>query len=337
MVAASRYHARTDSIRASSPLEKDRLRVAPTQSSTWLTRLAPMSALVTVLCRNTHASAICASVWPRDCARSFSFFVFASTASVMSAGRRNLGSWPARESAGMPLKYRSVSKPLASGEKTMQPMPSCSSVAQQLRLNPAIQHAVTRLMDEARRSQFAQQFRRARRFRRLIIREAGVKRLAAADGVGQRAHRFLQRRVGVGPVRIKNVHVIQPHPLERLVQRRQQIFARTPFAVRPRPHVITRLCGDDQFIAPFAEVVAQDAAKGFLRRAVRRAVIVREVKMRDAKVKRAAGDGAGVVVGIVRAEIVPEPQRNERQLDAGATAAAVRIPASRNGLMRVNT
>ena len=142
-------------------------------------------------------------------------------------------------------------------------------------------------------------FRRLHGFGRLVIRNAGVKRLAAANRVRERAHRFFQRRVGIGPMRIKNIHIRQTHPLERLVERRQQIFARTPFTIRARPHVVARLGRDDQFIAPFAEVFAQDATEGFLRRTTRRAVIVCQVKAGDAQVKRAQRDGPGVLVRIL--------------------------------------
>ena len=81
---------------SSSSAPKASCRVAPTQSSIWLTRLAPMSALVTIGLRRTHASAIWASDWPRARATSFSRLALATTSCVMLAGRRNLGSWPAR-------------------------------------------------------------------------------------------------------------------------------------------------------------------------------------------------------------------------------------------------
>jgi hypothetical protein len=110
-----------------------------------------------------------------------------------------------------------------------------------------------------------------------------------------------------------------------LVERRQQVFARTPFAVWTGPHVITRLGGNDQFVAPLAKVFAHNAAESFLRRAVRRTVVVRQIKMRDAQIKRATNYRAGVLKRILRAEIMPEAERDQREPDAGASAAAVKI------------
>ena len=49
--------------------------------------------------------------------------------------------------------------------------------------------------------------------RRRILGHARVERPPAAHDEIQRAHRFLQGCVGVGPVGIKNVHIIQFHPL----------------------------------------------------------------------------------------------------------------------------
>ena len=48
--------------------------------------------------------------------------------SVRSASLRNR-LVATRESAGMPCRYRSVSRPWASGEKAMQPAPTDSSVS----------------------------------------------------------------------------------------------------------------------------------------------------------------------------------------------------------------
>src|SRR5690606_26803219 len=64
-------------------------------------------------------------------------------------------------------------------------------------------------------------------------------------------------------------------------------------------------------------------AERLLRRAGRRAVIVGEVEMGDAEVEGAAADGAPGPVRRILAEIVPQPERQRRQLQAGAAAAVV--------------
>ena len=56
---------------------------------------------------------------------------------------------------------------------------------------------------------------------RRVRRNSGVERFPAADDVIERAHRFFQRRFGVWPMVIKDVHVIQSHSAETLIDARQ--------------------------------------------------------------------------------------------------------------------
>ncbi len=77
--------------------------------------------------RSTQAMAICASDWPRRAAMSFS----ARTRAMLSSVSRLSSKEPARAarlSAETPFRYLFVSRPCASGEKAMQPVPSASSV-----------------------------------------------------------------------------------------------------------------------------------------------------------------------------------------------------------------
>jgi len=78
--------------------------------------------------RSTQASAICASVWPRRPAITFSALMLVTLLSLMKAGRSDLPC-EARLPSGMPPRYLSVSLPCASGENTIEPMPSPSSVS----------------------------------------------------------------------------------------------------------------------------------------------------------------------------------------------------------------
>ena len=82
-----------------------------------------MSADVTRGSRSVHARANCASDWPRREAISFRALIFSSAWSLISYGEREPFRL-AREPAGIPSRYLSVSIPWASGEKTMQPIPS---------------------------------------------------------------------------------------------------------------------------------------------------------------------------------------------------------------------
>ena len=84
------------------------------------------------------------------------------------------------------------------------------------------------------------------------------------------------------------------------------MLARAGLTIGARPHVVARLGGDDQFVPMAGKVLHQDAADVFLSRSRRRAVVVREIEMSDATVKRAVHDAPGLFKLIDMAEVVPE-------------------------------
>src|SRR4029079_11398255 len=67
----------------------------------------------------------------------------------------------------------------------------------------------------------------------------------------------------------------------------------------------------------------EESAKGLLGRPVRRAVVVREVEMGDAEVERSAHDGAAALKRRVTAEVLPESERDRRQVQPGDAGSAV--------------
>src|SRR3546814_6528827 len=72
----------------------------------------------------------------------------------------------------------------------------------------------------------------------------------SSDLVRERDHRLLERGLGIDAVRIEDVDIIEPHPLEALVAARDQIFAAAAdIAVRAVPHIPPRLGRDHQFVA----------------------------------------------------------------------------------------
>src|SRR5207302_3606695 len=73
-------------------------------------------------------------------------------------------------------------------------------------------------------------------------------------------------------------------------------------------------------------VLAQDRAERFLRRAVRRPVVVREVEVGDAEVERASRNRTTPLERRGAAEVVPEAERHDGQLQAAAARAAVDHP-----------
>ena len=124
-------------------------------------------------------------------------------------------------------------------------------------------------------------------------------------------------------MRIENVNVIKAHAFQRLITRRDHVFARPPFAVGAVPHVIARFGRNDQLIAQVFEIGFQDVAKGGFGAACRGAVIVGEVKMRDAIVKRRMADRAFGMVRGVMAKIVPQTEGYGGQHQARPAGTAV--------------
>ena len=190
-------------------------------------------------------------------------------------------------------------------------------------LDPPVEHVVARLVDEHRRAHFAQRFDGDPRLLGAVIGDADVERLAAAHDLIQRAHRLLDRRFRIRTVMIEDVDVVEVHALQALVEAGDQVLAAAVVAVRALPHVVAGLGGNDQLVAvglPVAQEMHAEAALGF---AVGRAVVVGEVKMRDAVVKRGAQDGLLRAKGRDIAEVVPQAQRQRGQLQAASAAAAV--------------
>ena len=213
--------------------------------------------------------------------------------------------------------------PWASGENAIRPTPSSSTRVQEPVLDPAVEHRVRGLVDQQRRAQLAQDRHRLAGARGRVGRDAHVARLALADGGVQGAHGLLQRRVRVEPVVVEDVDPVQPHPLERLVQRAQQVLARAQVAVGAGPHVPARLGRDHQLVAVAGEVLAEDAAEVGLGRPVGRAVVVGQVEVGDAEVERAPQDVALGLERLVVAEVVPQAERDRREVEAAAADAAV--------------
>ena len=140
--------------------------------------------------------------------------------------------------------------------------------------------------------------------------------------------RLLERRVGVQAVRVEDVDVVEAHPLQALVEAREQVLARAPLAVRAGPHVVARLGRDDQLVALRAQVLGQQAPEVDLGRAVRRAVVVGEVEVGDPEVEGAAQDRPLRVDRAVVAEVLPQararwPAASGRCARSGGRACGV--------------
>ena len=75
---------------------------------------------------------------------------------------------------------------------------------QQVRSDPAIQHRITRLMDQARHTMFFQYGKCFFRLSGSVIRYPDIQGFSLADDVSQCSHRFFDRRLWVRTMRIEN-------------------------------------------------------------------------------------------------------------------------------------
>ena len=187
-------------------------------------------------------------------------------ASHRSAGRaRTTRLREARESAGTPSRYRSVSMPCASGENAMQPTPSSPRVSS----SPSsiqrfsIEYDGWWISSGVPRS--AQDLRRlarcapgsTRRSRRTApgpsVTAVWSAPMVSSSGVS-----------GSSTVRVEDVDVVQAHPGQRLRPARPAGTCGSPSsAVRPRPHVVPGLGGDDQLVPVRPEVLGAGAGRSW--------------------------------------------------------------------------
>ena len=117
---------------------------------------------------------------------------------------------------------------------------------------------------------------------------------------------------------VENIHVRQSHAAQALVEAGEEVLARAEVAVRPRPHVVAGLGRDQEFVAVRTEVAGQDLTKRLLRRAVGRAVVVGEVEVRDAEIKRPVDNVAAALLRVVAAEVLPETEGDRWEQEAAA-------------------
>src|SRR5207247_9735701 len=112
------------------------------------------------------------------------------------------------------------------------------------------------------------------------------------------------------PMRIEDVDVLEPQPAQALIQAGEEVLARSVITVRPGPHVVTGLGGDDQLVAVGAQVRPEDPTEVRLGRAVRWATVVGQVEVSDAAVECARDDCPLSPQRAVVTEVLPEPERD---------------------------
>ena len=171
----------------------------------------------------------------------------------------------------------------------------------------------------------AQDARRLPGLRRRVRRDAGVERLALPDGGRERPHRLLERGVGIESVRVEDVDVVETHAPQALIEAREHVLPRaTALPVRPRPHVPAGFRRDDQLVPIRGEVLPEQSAEVDLGAPVRRPVVVGEVEVGDPEVERGAEHRTLRVQRRRVAEVLPEAERDRRELQPAPPTGAVR-------------
>ena len=307
---------------ANSSSVKSRRCTAATLSSTCCTLLAPMSVEVTRASRRTQASASCARLCPRSAAISFRARILSQVRPRCESGSRDLSC--ARPRAGgnaveVPVGQQPLGQRREGDAADALPLEH----VQQLRLDPAVEHRVRGLVDQQRSAELTQDLCGLGGVSGGVGRHPDIERLAGPHRSVEGTHRLLERRLGVRPVVVEDVDVVQPQPLQRCVQAGGQVLPRPEVAIGAGPHVPAGLGRDDQLVAVAGEVLGQDAAHVALRRPVGRSVVVGQVEVGDAEVERPPHHRPLVLHRLVVPEVVPEAQRDGRQLQAAAAAAAV--------------
>ena len=241
---------------------------------------------------------------------------------------QELGFERAAEPGPRPLRHAAEvlvgQQPLRQRREGNAADPEFAERVEQPLLHPAVEHRIGRLVDQQRRAQRFQDRHRLPRQLRRIRGDADIQRFALPHRAVQCSHRFLQRRARIDAVRVEDVHVVQAHAFQALVEAGGHRFAAAPFTVRAVPHLVAGLGGDHDLVAIRLEVAGEHAAEVLLRRAEGRAVVVGEVEMRDAAVERATQDAAAGLEHVGAAKVLPEPKRDGRQVEAGAAAAPIR-------------
>src|SRR5690242_13025527 len=136
---------------------------------------------------------------------------------------------------------------------------------------------------------------------------------------------------------IEDVDVLESHPLQTLIETRQQVLPGPPFPVRSGPHPVPGLGGDDEFVPVRGQILPQYPPERLLGGARRGPVVVREIEMRDTPVEGMEQHAMRVRELVHTAEVLPEQARNGGQLESTVPAPLVRhgsVPGLRSPVHR---
>jgi hypothetical protein len=130
-------------------------------------------------------------------------------------------------------------------------------------------------------------------------------------------------------VDLVQVDIVEPEPLERRIDRCEDVLAPEAFAVHPRHRPAADLGRDDVFLTS-AEEPAQDAPGQHFALAL--VVDVRSVEEGDATLDRAAYDRLGVFLAKRPGPLVARPEAHHPEADArDAQAGAAEVHVAHAG------
>ena len=204
---------------------------------------------------SVHASASCASDCPRA-PRSRSSREPSQRLVRQGSGENESVSGGA-DASGMPPRYRSVSSPGPAGRSRCSRCPRSQTSSRPSSIQ-RLNMRVHGLVDQT--AAFPARAGCARPRGSSAASSSKSPRTAPCPG-GPRcpAHPSSPRAAcpGRDRWRVEDVDILEPHAAQALIEAREQVLARSPFAIRARPHVVAGLRRDDHLVAVRREVLAK--------------------------------------------------------------------------------
>ena len=127
-------------------------------------------------------------------------------------------------------------------------------ILQSVLLNISYKHGIFSLVDNKRCPQLLEQFCCRNGLLLIVVGNSHIQCLTGSDNAIQCTNGLLQRCIWIRSVMVEDIHIIQSHTFQALIQARQQIFAAAPVAVRAFPHIKSGLCRNDQFITIWHQI-----------------------------------------------------------------------------------
>ncbi len=185
----------------------------------------------------------------------------------------------------------------------------------------SVEHVEPSLIDEQRHIAVTEIGDRLLQGLQRPVGDTYIERFSRPHDIHERLQRLLDRRVGVKTVGIEQIDIVNLHAPQRLVERRDEVLAAAPLAVRAFPHAVTGFGRDKKLVAEGAEILVHEPSHGLLRRTRRHAVVIGEIEMGDTVVEGITGDGAAALIRGVGTEVMPETQTDLGKQHAAVAAA----------------